>query len=227
MASGSAKAADDLSSGVKSIVDRVLEADVTETIAQRGKEMAAVLADATETAAERAQQAWRESEPVRRDAQRNLGRASRDATSWGLRAWSRDLRPQLNNLWKRRTLAIGAAGAAVPAGRGLVDAASERLNLRRRERRHWGAFFLGMILGAAAGAAIALLTAPKPGREMRNELAGKAREAAESAPEWVPLFQREPHDGAGEVDDLDQAASAMPPADAEVPTPPRETDEGP
>ena len=55
MASGTAKAADDLSAGVRSIVDRVLDADVTETIAQRGKELAAMLADATETAADRAQ----------------------------------------------------------------------------------------------------------------------------------------------------------------------------
>ena len=104
MASGTAGAADDLSAGVKSIVDRVLEADVTETIAQRGKEIAAVLTDATETAAERAQQAWRESAPVRRDAQRSLGRASKDATKWGSRTW-KDLQPQLRDLWKRRSVA--------------------------------------------------------------------------------------------------------------------------
>jgi gas vesicle protein len=225
MASGTVRAADDLSAGVKSIVDRVLEADVTETIAQRGKEIAAVLSDATETAAERAQQAWRESAPVRRDAQRNLGRASRDASKWSRRTWSKEVRPQLKDLWKRRTVAIGAAGAAVPAGRELVDAAAARLNLRRREQRHWGAFFLGLILGAIGGAAIALLTAPKPGREMRDELAEKARGAAENAPEWVPLFQREPADGnsvLGDVTDTTPVADAELP---EVPPVPREVDE--
>jgi gas vesicle protein len=225
MASGTVRAADDLSAGVKSIVDRVLEADVTETIAQRGKEIAAVLSDATETAAERAQQAWRESAPVRRDAQRNLGRASRDASKWSRRTWSKEVRPQLKDLWKRRTVAIGAAGAAVPAGRELVDAAAARLNLRRREQRHWGAFFLGLILGAIGGAAIALLTAPKPGREMRDELAEKARGAAENAPEWVPLFQREPADGnsvRGDVTDTTPVADAELP---EVPPVPREVDE--
>jgi gas vesicle protein len=225
MASGTVRAADDLSAGVKSIVDRVLEADVTETIAQRGKEIAAVLSDATETAAERAQQAWRESAPVRRDAQRNLGRASRDASKWSRRTWSKEVRPQLKDLWKRRTVAIGAAGAAVPAGRELVDAAAARLNPRRREQRHWGAFFLGLILGAIGGAAIALLTAPKPGREMRDELAEKARGAAENAPEWVPLFQREPADGnsvLGDVTDTTPVADAELP---EVPPVPREVDE--
>ena len=54
-----------------------------------------------------------------------------------------------------------------------------------------------MLIGAAAGAVIAILTTPKPGREMRDELAEKARDAADKAREaaggagdWVPLFQR-------------------------------------
>lgn len=225
MASGTAGAADDLSAGVKSIVDKVLEADVTETIAQRGKEIAAVLSDATETAAERAQQAWRESAPVRHDAQRGLASASKDATKWGSRTW-KELRPQLRALWKRRSVAIGAAGAAVPAGRGLIDVAAQRLNLRQREQRHWGAFFLGMLIGAAAGAAIALLTAPKPGRAMRDEIAEKARGAAENAPDWVPLFQRDAPNGSGEAAGLDQAAPAAPAVDANQPATPHEGDEG-
>ncbi|HEX5397146.1 MAG TPA: YtxH domain-containing protein [Candidatus Limnocylindria bacterium] len=231
MASGTAGTADDLSAGVKSIVDRVLEADVTETIAQRGKEIAAVLSDATETAAERAQQAWRESAPARRDAQRGLASASKDATAWGSRTW-KDLRPQLRDLWKRRSVAIGAASAAVPAGRGLVDVAAQRLSRRQRERRHWGAFFLGMLIGAAAGAAIALLTAPKPGSAMRDEIAEKARGAAENAPEWVPLFQRDAPNGSAaaagldQATGVDQAAAAAPSPDADVPPAPREGDEG-
>ena len=236
MASGTARAADDLSAGVKSIVDKVLEADVTETIAQRGKEIAAVLTDAAETAAERAQDAWRDSAPMRRDAQRNFARTSRDASRWGRRTWAKEVRPQLRDLWKRRAVAVGAAGAAVPAGRELVDAAAERLNLKRREERHWGAFFLGLIVGAVVGAAVALLTAPKPGREMRDELADKARAAAENAPEWVPLFEREPRNGNATIGDLPAessvaaettpAAETALPGDVDLNAPPRETDEG-
>lgn len=201
MASGPAKTADDLSANVKSIVDRVLAADLTDAITQRGKEIAAAVTDASEAAAEHAQDAWRESGPMRRDAARNVARASRDASRWGRSTWANALRPQLKGLWKQRTLALGAAGAAVPVGRELVDSAAERLRLRRRrEERHWGAFFLGLLLGAAGGALIALLTAPKPGREMRDELAEKARDAAESAGEWVPLFQRPVEDGSPELD---------------------------
>ena len=82
----------------------------------------------------------------------------------------------------------------------------------RREQRHWGAFFVGLLIGAAAGVVAAVLTAPKAGREIRDELAvtakdaaakarevasrtreevsTRAREAAASAGEWVPIFQR-------------------------------------
>jgi hypothetical protein len=84
-----------------------------------------------------------------------------------------------------------------------------RLGIRhRKEERHWGAFFVGMLLGAAAGIVAAMLTAPKAGRQMRDELAvtakatakdaavmardvaARAREAAATAGEWVPIFQR-------------------------------------
>jgi hypothetical protein len=97
---------------------------------------------------------------------------------------------------------MAAAGAAVPVGRGIVDDAAVRLGLRKRsERRHWMAFFLGLLIGAAAGAVIAILTTPKPGHEMRDELAERARDAAERAREaagstdWVPLFQRPEENG--------------------------------
>ena len=200
MASWPATTADDLPASVRSIVDKVLEADLTDAITQRGKEIAAAVTDASEAAAERAQDAWRESEPLRRDAARSVARASRDASRWGRSTWAHQLRPQLKGLWKQRTLALGAAGAAIPVGRELVDSAAERLRLRRRrEERHWGAFFAGLLLGAAGGALVALLTAPKPGREMRDELAEKAREAAGSAGEWVPLFQHSQADGGPEV----------------------------
>jgi gas vesicle protein len=190
MSSGRAATADELTSSVRSMIDRVLEADVTETVGRRGKELASVLADATELAGDRAQHAWRDSAPARRDAAKTISRASRDAARWGRRTWKRDLGPQVRDAWKRRELAMGAAGAAIPVGRELVDTAASRLRLRRREEHHWRAFFLGLIVGAVGGAMVALLTAPKAGRAMRDELAEKARDAAENAGDWVPLFQR-------------------------------------
>jgi hypothetical protein len=74
------------------------------------------------------------------------------------------------------------------------------------------AFFIGLLVGAAAGAAIAVLTTPKPGREMRDELAGKARE---TAGEWVPLFQREPTNGdaATPIETVDAGAGPIEPID--------------
>ena len=97
----------------------------------------------------------------------------------------------------------------MPAGREIVDAAAARLGLKQqREERHWGAFFLGLLIGAAAGAIAALLTTPKRGEEMRHELSVKADEVrqeiatraddlAEKAKdaEWVPIFQREGGNG--------------------------------
>lgn len=195
MASAPAKTTEELSTTVKSLVDKVLEADVADQIAQRGREMAAIVADATDTAAQRASEAWRESAPTRRDAARAARRYSRDAASWSKRTWHSDVRPALRQLWRRRAVALGAAGAAVPAGRELVQDAAIRLGLRRREERHWGTFFVGLMIGAAAGALIAILTAPKPGRAMREELATRARGAATNASDWVPLFQREETNG--------------------------------
>jgi gas vesicle protein len=121
--------------------------------------------------------------------------------------------PGFNRLWNKRTVALGAAGAAVPVARELIDDAAVRMGIRaRREQRHWGAFFGGLLVGAAAGLIAAILTAPKAGRQMRDELAGtakdaatrarevastsarevaaRARDAASSAGEWVPIFQR-------------------------------------
>jgi gas vesicle protein len=85
----------------------------------------------------------------------------------------------------------------------MVEDAADRLGIRkRRESRHWAAFFMGLVLGAVAGAVVAMLTTPKPGREMRDELTEKAREAAErarasagGASDWVPLFQRNEANG--------------------------------
>ena len=176
--------AQDISGGVRSAVDRMLEADVQRQISRRGREMASAVADATEAAAARAAEAWQESRPARREAARSARRYGKEAA----KAWKKQVRPALGSAWKRRTVAIGAASAAVPAGKEVIDAAAVRLGLKRQEERHWTAFFIGLLLGAIAGAAVAMLTAPKPGSQMREELASKAREAGD----WVPIFQREP-----------------------------------
>ena len=211
---GAAQAADELSSNVRAVIDRVLEADLP--------------AQAVDAAQQTA----------------------RDARKWPRRAWSDWVRPAAGNVWKRRTVALGAAGAAVPASRELVDAAAVRLGLKRREERHWGVFFLGLLLGMIGGALIAILTAPKPGREMRNELAARAREAGD----WVPVFQRSDAStdasaeaqpaGAGPFEDATSyaastggvegaepaepvtppAAGSIPPAAGEGDQPPGETD---
>jgi gas vesicle protein len=187
MASASARTAGDLRDSVKSFLDRLLEADVSEQIARTGREMAEAVADATQDAAERAADAWNDSRGERQKAEKVIRRAGRNAADWSSDAWRRELRPRLRDLWKQRTVAIGAAGAALPASRELFDTAKERLGLKPRDERHWGAFFLGLLVGAAAGVIVAMLTAPKTGREMRSELASRAREASD----WVPMFQRE------------------------------------
>jgi hypothetical protein len=169
----------------------------------------AAIGEAAEMASERAATGWHDAEPIRRDA----ARAGRDALRWGSRTWRNELLPGLDRLWSKRTVALGAAGAAVPVARELIDDAAVRMGIRaRREQRHWGGFFIGLLLGAAAGLVAAILTAPKAGREMRDELAEtakeaatkarevastgarevatRAREAAASASEWVPIFQR-------------------------------------
>ena len=51
------------------------------------------------------------------------------------------------------------------------------------ERHGGGAFLVGLLLGAAVGAGLALLFAPKRGSELREELASKARKAREQATE--------------------------------------------
>jgi gas vesicle protein len=189
--------ADEVPTRVRSMVERVLEADVTDQIARRGQELARAVGQATESVSQRAEGAWKESAPQRREAEKAARRASRDALRWGRRTWQRELRPGLRDLWGRRGAAMAAAGATIPVGRELVDDAAVRMGIRRRrEQRRWTAFFLGLLIGAVAGAVVAVLTTPKPGREMRDDLAERARDAAEKAREaaeatdWVPIFQR-------------------------------------
>jgi gas vesicle protein len=193
MPTGPASTADEIADNIKALIERVADAKFTQEMARRGQDVG-----------DRAVDAWRDAEPLRRDAAKRLSRATHDATRWSDRTWRKAIRPALKDLWSRRTVAMGAAGAAVPAGRELVDTAAVRLGLRQQEERHWGAFFLGLVLGAIGGAIAALLLTPKRGDEMRRELAVKAdevrHEVATRADEiatkakdadWVPIFQRE------------------------------------
>ena len=205
MPTSPARTADDITDNIRALVDRVVEARFTQELAKRGQDVAGVIAERGAEVGELANEAWRDSRPVRRDAAKRISRATDDAAKWSDTTWRKSLRPMLRDLWTKRTLAVGAAGAAVPAGKELVDTAAVRLGLKQREERHWGAFFLGLLLGAAAGAVVALLTTPKRGDEMRHELTSKADELATKAKdEWVPMFQSGPTNG-----HADSAASAL------------------
>ena len=198
--------ADQVTTKAKNIVERMLDPEIQEQLTQRGRAFAEAINAAAESASGRAATTWRDAEPLRRQA----AKVGREALRWGGRTWSREMQPSLRRLWSSRTAALGSAGAAVPVARELIDDAAVRLGIRkRREERHWGAFFAGLLIGAIAGAIAAVLTAPKRGSEIRDELAGtargaatrakevagRAREAAASAGEWVPIFQRARGDG--------------------------------
>jgi hypothetical protein len=229
--------ADQVPNRTRSLVERLFDPSIQQQITKRGRELVAAVGDAADVASEQAASTWRDAEPMRREATR----AGREALRWGRRRWRHDLQPGIGRLWSNRTAALGAAGAAVPVAKEILDDAAVRLGIRRRrEERHWGAFFIGMLIGAAAGIVAAMLTAPKAGREMRNELAvtaretakdaavrahevagrarevaGRAREAAATAGEWVPIFQRpdagsEPN-GQQPVESPEETPKATPP----------------
>ena len=204
MPTGPASTADEIAESIRNLIDRVADAKFTQEMAKRGQDVAGVLADRGSDVGDRAAVAWREAAPLRRDAAKRLSRATDDAARWSDRTWRKAIRPALKDLWSRRTVALGAAGAAVPASRELVDTAAVRLGLRQEEERHWGAFFFGLLLGAIGGAIVALLLAPKRGEEMRRELGVKADEVRQEIAtradeiatkakdaEWVPIFQRD------------------------------------
>ncbi|MBA4170728.1 MAG: YtxH domain-containing protein [Chloroflexi bacterium] len=193
MPTSPAKAADDVTDNIKTIIDRLVDAKFTQDLTKRGQDVAGIIADRGSDVEKLASEAWKDTKPMRRDAAKRFSDVTDDAAKWSDHTWRKSLRPALRDLWKQRTVAIGAAGAAVPAGRELVDSAAIRLGLKQREERHWGAFFLGLLLGAAAGAIAALLTTPKRGSEMRHDLGAKADEIATKAKEaeWVPIFQRD------------------------------------
>jgi gas vesicle protein len=198
--------ADQVTTKTRSMVERMLDPEIQEQLTKRGRAFAEAVNAAAESASGRAATTWQDAEPIRRQA----ARVGRDALRWSSRAWAQEMRPSLRRLWSSRTAGLGTAGAAVPMARELIDDAAVRLGIRkRREARHWGAFFAGVLIGAVGGAIAAILSAPKAGREMRGELAGtargaatrakevagRAREAAASAGEWVPIFQRTGADG--------------------------------
>ena len=217
MPTSTARASDDITDSIKVLIDRVVDARLTQEMAKRGQEVAGIVAERGSEVTGLANEAWRDSRPLRRDAAKRLSRATEDATKWSDKTWRKRLRPLLKDLWKQRTLAAGAAGAAVPAGRELVDTAAVRLGLRQREERHWGAFFLGLVLGAFGGAVVALLTTPKRGDEVRRELTTKADELASKArDEWVPLFQSGQSNGHAAADTLPEAGSSLEDAAAEA-----------
>lgn len=201
--------ADQVATNARSLIEKMLDPKIQDEVTRRGRAIVAAIGEAAETASDRAASSWRDAEPMRRDA----ARAGRDALRWGRRTWRQEMLPGISRLWNKRTVALSAAGAAVPVARELIDDAAVRMGIRaRREERHWGSFFGGLLVGAAAGLIAAILTAPKAGRQMRDELAvtakdaamrarevastgarevaTRAREAAASAGEWVPIFQR-------------------------------------
>jgi gas vesicle protein len=191
MPTGTARTADEITESIRTLVDRLADAKLTQELARRGQDVA----DEVGTFAN---EAWRDSRPMRRDLRKQLQRTLKDTTKWSNSTWKRTVRPALRDLWKQRTVAIGAAGAAIPASQAVIDDTAVRLGIRK-ERRHWGAFFLGLLVGAAIGAVAALLTTPKRGSEMRDELGSRAEElAAKAKDDWVPIFQRETN-GAGDA----------------------------
>ena len=213
MARDPSKATDELTTAIRSLVERALGTRTREQIAARGRELATAIAGTAGTAAERASvmagEAWRDSAPQRKEAARSARRMSRQALAWGRGAWKRRVGPAVRDAWDGRAAALAAAGIAVPTSRELAKQAQKRLKLQRREERRWRTFFLGVIIGAIGGAVVALLTAPRPGREVRDELAQRAREAATTAGEWAPLFQRAP--------EADQPAAVHEAAEAATP----------
>ncbi len=193
--------ADQVPPTVRSLVDKMLDPQMQDQIAARAREFVASVSEAAEAASVRAGEAWRESAPMRQEATEQVNKAGREALRWGNRAWRKDLQPGISRIWKSRIAALSAAGAAVPIARKFAAASAPAE--AAKERRHWGTFFLGLLLGAAAGVIAAMLTAPKAGRQIRDDLALSARDAtvrareaasrareAVTAAEWMPIFPR-------------------------------------
>ena len=186
-----------------------------------------MLAERGADVGDRASEAWRESRPLRRDAAKRAARASADAASWsdgrGARRSAPCCRPlEAAHGCHRRGRCGGARPAASwsippPSGSGCASA----------RKRHWGAFFLGLIIGAAAGAIAALLTTPKPRRRDAPRARRRRRRSHESASAKDGVGAdlpargderrhggRRVATGGGPADDVRHARSRMPPASA-------------
>jgi hypothetical protein len=104
MATSPAATADEIADNIRSLVDRMFDAkltqEVTKEVSRRAEEVGAFAEDA-----------WRESRPMRRDAAKTIARAGDDAAKW----YRKSMRPMLRDLWKRRVVALGAARSATGA----------------------------------------------------------------------------------------------------------------
>ena len=68
--------ADEVSTRVRSIVEKVLEADMADQLAQRGREIAVAVGEASDNVSHRAEEAWKDSAPQRREAEKAARHAS-------------------------------------------------------------------------------------------------------------------------------------------------------
>ena len=105
--------AEQATSKAKMIVERLRDPSLPDELSTRGRALAGAIGEAAETASERAAAAWRDAEPMRRDA----AKAGRQALRWGRSTWTAEMLPGINRLWSKRTVALGAAGAAIPVAR--------------------------------------------------------------------------------------------------------------
>ena len=85
--------ADEPSTRVRSMVEKLLEADMADQIGQRSREIAEAVSQASDNVTHRAEEAWKESAPQRREAEKAARHAVRDAMRWGRRTWQHDVRP--------------------------------------------------------------------------------------------------------------------------------------
>lgn len=71
-----------------------------------------------------------------------------------------------------------------------------------RKSSGFNKFALGALLGAAAGAIVGLLTAPKSGKETRAELAGKAEDLKAKASDNISHISKAVQDSTKEAGDI-------------------------
>ena len=62
--------ADEPSTRVRSMVEKLLEADMADQLAQRSREIAVAVSEASDAVTHRAEEAWQDSAPQRREAEK-------------------------------------------------------------------------------------------------------------------------------------------------------------